>query len=111
MAAKIDENLIRGKLSPADEAILIGRRKELYEFEFPDTKAGGDRRSNGKVCHLKNDAFSKATARATGKAERTVRLAAHRGKALGCDLHHGRQIGVFFWVRLMYGPNNGGERS
>jgi hypothetical protein len=38
---EIDENLIRANLSPAEEALHYGRRKELYEQLHPETKPGG----------------------------------------------------------------------
>jgi ParB family chromosome partitioning protein len=39
--AEIDENLIRAELSPAERALHIGKRKELYEKVHPETKKGG----------------------------------------------------------------------
>jgi hypothetical protein len=65
----------------------MARRKELYEVQFPETKAGGDRKSakaksNGQNVR-KVDAFAKATA--TGKTERTVRRAVARSAALGAE--------------------------
>jgi hypothetical protein len=39
--AEIDENLIRAELSPAERALHIGKRKELYEKVHPETKTGG----------------------------------------------------------------------
>ena len=84
--AEIDENLMHCPLSPDQEARAIYRRKEIYEALHPETKHGGDRRSearsSGTDCHLKNDRFTAATAKATGKAERTIRAAAQRGAAL-----------------------------
>src|SRR5271157_2639370 len=35
--AEIDENLIRADLTPAEEAVHIGKRKELYEKVHPET--------------------------------------------------------------------------
>jgi hypothetical protein len=39
--AEIDENLIHVDLSPAERAMHVARRKELYEELFPQTKKGG----------------------------------------------------------------------
>jgi ParB-like chromosome segregation protein Spo0J len=83
--AEIDENLIRCNLTPAQEASAISRRKAIYEELHPETKHGGDRKSD----QVANSAtrFTEATADATGKAERTIRQAAARGEVLGDDLN------------------------
>jgi hypothetical protein len=73
-------------LTPAQEASAIFRRKAIYEELHPETKAGA---AGANARWGKDDAtanFAAATADATGKAERTVRLAAARGEALGDDL-------------------------
>jgi ParB family chromosome partitioning protein len=44
--AEIDENLIRNDLSYVGRGELMLRRKEIYEALHPETKAGGDRRSD-----------------------------------------------------------------
>lgn len=63
----------------------VARRKEIYEELHPETKHGGDRRSDqvGNL-HTRSERFTAATASATGKDESTVRRAA----ALGDDLQH-----------------------
>lgn len=81
----------RGHLTPAQEAEHIARRKELYEALHPETKHGGDRRSERRRSsshneNLKPDAFTKATAGSTGRSRQTVSRAAARGNALGADL-------------------------
>ncbi len=85
--AEIDENLIRCQLTPAQEASAIFRRKAIYEALHPETKHGGDRKSD-QVDNLatRSERFTAATSDATGKDERTVRRAAARGEALGDDL-------------------------
>ena len=48
---EIDENLVRADLSPAERARHVGRRKELYEKQHPETKQGeapGAGRGGGK---------------------------------------------------------------
>jgi N6-adenosine-specific RNA methylase IME4 len=39
---EIDENLVRADLSPAERALHVGRRKELYEQLHPETRKGGN---------------------------------------------------------------------
>lgn len=63
----------------------VFRRKFIYEQLNPETKHGGDRKSD-QVDKL-STRFTGATADATGKAERTIRQAAARGEALGDDLN------------------------
>ena len=83
--AEIDENLIRLNLSPAQEAAAMTRRKELYEMLHPETKHGGDRKTN-QVAESATR-FTQATAEKIGRSERTVRQIVAQGRALGPDLH------------------------
>jgi ParB-like chromosome segregation protein Spo0J len=79
----IDENLCRNDLTPAERAAATARRKALYLQIHPETRHGGDRKSD-QVANLatRSERFTAATADATGKSERLVRLDAHRGEAL-----------------------------
>lgn len=43
--AEIDENFVRADLSLVDDGNLLLRRKEIYETLHPETRNGGDRRS------------------------------------------------------------------
>ncbi|WP_246716603.1 MT-A70 family methyltransferase [Rhizobium ruizarguesonis] len=84
---EIDENLIRSELTPADRAIFIHRRKQLYELKFPETAHGGDRKTDGssrQVGDLKEEPkrFSTATAGAIGQSERAVQRDAERGEKI-----------------------------
>lgn len=88
--AEIDENLIRANLSKAQEALAVHRRKEIYEELHPETRAGGNQYTKSAVANVATapaERFSAATARVTGKSERTVQLAAEAGKKLGAELH------------------------
>lgn len=91
--AEIDENLIRSDLTAAQAASAIARRKAIYETLHPETKAGTAQARGmntalrrGNVTADSAATFTTATAKATGKGERTIRLIAARGAALGDDL-------------------------
>jgi N6-adenosine-specific RNA methylase IME4/uncharacterized ParB-like nuclease family protein len=80
---EIDENLIRADLTPAEEALHIDRRKELYETLYPETKHGGAPGKAGggkKTKGAQNASFAKETSRKTGKSARKVQQSATRGK-------------------------------
>jgi N6-adenosine-specific RNA methylase IME4/ParB-like chromosome segregation protein Spo0J len=81
---EIDENLMRAELSPAERAMHVGRRKELYEKLHPETKptkAGGPGRAKALVANVGDDIaerFTKEAAKRTGKSERTIQREAER---------------------------------
>lgn len=80
---EIDENLIRSDLTPADRALFVFRRKEIYLLKHPETANGGDRRSDRQVGELKSGEtkrFTAATAEATGQSERAIQRDAERGE-------------------------------
>ncbi len=62
----------------------IFRRRAIYEELHPETKHGGDRKSD-QVAEFATR-FSANTSQSTGKSERSVQIAAARGEALGDDL-------------------------
>jgi ParB-like chromosome segregation protein Spo0J len=57
--AEIDENLIRGELTPAERAAHIGKRKALYETLHPETRQGGDRRTKIQTLDFASDVAAK----------------------------------------------------
>lgn len=111
---EIDENLIRADLSPAERALHIARRKELYEKKHPETKptkAGGpgpakNRRQVGDDTtagrKLGDDTtaerFTRDAAERTGQSERKVQRDAGRGKItdladiIGTSLDKGEEL-------------------
>jgi hypothetical protein len=101
--AGIDENLIRGALSPAERALHILRRKELHEKLHPETRHGGAPGKAGggkKAKDAKLAAFAQATAKATGQSRRKVERDATRAKqtrkvledVVGTSLDKGDQL-------------------
>jgi len=77
--AEIDENLIRAELTPAERALHVGRRKQIYERLHPEAKHGGDRKSAGssrQIGDLKR--FTADAAEKTGQSERALQRDAER---------------------------------
>jgi N6-adenosine-specific RNA methylase IME4 len=76
LLAEIDENLIRADLSAAERALHLKERKRVYEALYPQTKAGGDRKSAKAKSNRQNgeliSRFTKDTAEKTKRSERTV---------------------------------------
>ncbi|SER58111.1 MT-A70 family methyltransferase [Rhizobium sp. NFR03] len=86
---EIDENLCRAELTPADRALFVFRRKELYLMKHPETAQGatgrGGYEKGGQVGHLSDvdsKSFATATAEATGQSERAVRRDSERGEKI-----------------------------
>lgn len=74
--AEIDENIVRRELNVLDRAIFLARKKELLEVLRPETKHGGDRKSEeAKIKRQASplDCFTKEAAEKTGLSERTIR--------------------------------------
>jgi ParB-like chromosome segregation protein Spo0J len=77
--AEIDENLCHAPLTPAEEALHVDRRKQLYEKLHPETRHGAIGRGREKSSQVENS-FVEETAKKTGKGESTIARAAARGK-------------------------------
>jgi hypothetical protein len=65
-------------LSALQEGLQLARRKSIYEELHPETKHGGDRKSeeaksNGNNFHL-IPSFAEDAAQKTGKTDRTIRI-------------------------------------
>lgn len=74
--AEIDENFVRSDLTPLKFGELLLRRKEIYEALHPESKNGGDRRSEGiRTSNCRSDSvssFAQDTAEKLGVGRRTV---------------------------------------
>ncbi|MCI8810963.1 MAG: ParB N-terminal domain-containing protein [Oscillibacter sp.] len=74
--AEIDENFVRQDLSAINFGDLLLRRKEIFETLHPQSKNGGDRRSDGfraSKCRSENvKSFVQDTAKKLGVGKRTV---------------------------------------
>lgn len=74
---EIDENLVRYELSPIERGELLIKRKGIYEILHPETKHGGDRKSEGYEIKMKSfrfdiPSFTEDTAEKTGLTQRTI---------------------------------------
>jgi ParB/RepB/Spo0J family partition protein len=84
---EIDENLIRAELTPAETAMHIGKRKEIYERVHGSAKANGARAAHkvmgrGDANDKLSDAFTTDTAKKTGKHERAIQRDAARAQSV-----------------------------
>lgn len=74
--AEIDENIVRSDLSALEYGEILLRRKEIYETLHPETRHGGDRKSNEiktTKCRFENvKSFVQDTADKLGVVPRTV---------------------------------------
>ena len=52
LLVEIDENLVRADLSPAERALHVAKRKELYEKLHPETKHGAVGRGGKKIARM-----------------------------------------------------------
>lgn len=85
---EIDENLCRAELTPADRALFVFRRKEIYLMKHPDTANGATGNGRPKLRQLgeatvdEPKRFTAATAEATGQSERAIQRDAERGEKI-----------------------------
>ena len=74
--AEIDENVIRTGLSDLELSELLARRKRIYETLHPETRHGGDRKSETIKSSICRDdpvkSFAEDTAEKMGVSPRTV---------------------------------------
>lgn len=93
---EIDENICRRELSPLDKATFLARRKEVYEELHPETKHGGDRKSDqvDSLVHL-IPSFTEATAQKLGLDARSIRRSVARYTSIVPDV---REIIANTWL-------------
>jgi len=72
--AELDENLNRNNLDFLEKGRHLVRRKEIYERLHPETRQGGDRKSEIKTAQIRFDipSFAKDTANKTGLSVATI---------------------------------------
>jgi hypothetical protein len=93
-------HLIRAEFTPAEIAIHITRRKELYEKLHPETTHGANRYTRKKSSLTENSKpFVIETARKTGEGRSTIAKAATRGKKVLADIT-GKIPEKYFWKFL-----------
>jgi len=86
---EIDENLIRAELTELERADHLEHRKILYERKYPETKHGGDRKSERRKNQVAKLAICQAapsfvddTAEKAGMSARDVQRSIHRAEAI-----------------------------
>lgn len=82
--AEIDENLFRFELNPLDRAVFLAERKAIYERLHPETKRGGDRRSNQREM-ISVRSFAADTAKKVNLTARTIRLSVSIASGLSAE--------------------------
>lgn len=79
---EIDENLMRAQLSSAERALHVGRRKELYEAQHPETRHGENQHTRSRQVGDSSRRFTAATAKKEGRSERKIQRDATRSKRI-----------------------------
>ncbi len=83
---EIDENLLGPKLTALQHVVHLAERKRIYEILYPETKQGGDRKSEEFENQVVNipTRFTQDTAQKLGVSESTVQKEIKLASAL-CD--------------------------
>jgi hypothetical protein len=91
---EIDENLMRADLSIAERAAHQAERKEIYEFEFPQTQHVTERGGPGRghKTTAKNAAvpYTADAAHKIGVTERTYAAQPRRRMEIACAISRSR---------------------
>lgn len=78
---EIDENLMRHDLNPLDRAMFLAQRKDIYERQYPKTKAGAARwKGQTEKFFALIPSFSAATAEKLGLSERSIEMMVKRAR-------------------------------
>jgi hypothetical protein len=81
--AEIDENLVRNELTELEQGVQLARRKQLYEQKYPETRHGGDRKSEESKRHNGDlISFTADTAAKTNQSRRSVERKTQIGEQL-----------------------------
>jgi N6-adenosine-specific RNA methylase IME4 len=87
---EIDENLQRAELTALERAEQLAERKAIYEALHPETRHGGDRRSERAQSKRQDgdliQPFSESAAAQTGTSRRTVERAVRIAESIPEDL-------------------------
>lgn len=82
--AEIDENLIRNELTALERGEHLARRKAIYELLHPETKQGGDRKSEDAKSKPQDavliEPFTQDTAKKVGASRDTVERSVRIGE-------------------------------
>ncbi len=73
--AEIDENLMRREVGALDRAIFLAERKAVYDELHPETRKGGDRKSDDakiKAQTLRFDTFTEEASEKVGLSQRSI---------------------------------------
>ncbi len=80
---EIDENLLRDEFTPAQRAVAVHRRKEIWEALHPNSgRNPPENRGRGRPVDFAGD-----TEKATGESKRRTNEHLARAEALGPDIH------------------------
>ena len=85
---EVDENLVRHELNPLDRAVFLSTRKELYEELYPETKHGGDHKSDEFKTKTKRFrfGFAETTAEKLGLSKRIIERAVRIATRIPSDI-------------------------
>ena len=96
--AHIDENISRKNLTEMEEEKALLRRKKIYEQLYPETRKGGDRKSDSfktsKRGVDKKESFTANTSKRTGKSKASVERAIRRAEMSSDDLNQARSENI-----------------